>query len=201
MTHAHHCFGAAIWLSLLLLACGCASPDRLLEPQELGGDIATALRAPVVFARDAPGVSVTGRDYTYFGPVEIDDAGSRQVLLWVGLASSIDRIGAPHPLADATGIVVHLDELSVQLPLSPWGLGQAPFHSRVPLLEAFYAPVGKGLLARIAQSRSLEVEWVSARKRLYRYAHWRGQWPDWQEIEADTSLGLRVNVFSGEPGR
>ena len=190
----HFCF------CLCALLSACVARDELLEPQPSGMDVATPLRAPVVFVRDDPGASVVGRDFTYFGPVEMDAAGSRQVVLWVGLGSSIDRGARPHPLHDATGIVVHLDAVSVQLPLSPWPIEDAPFATRVPLVAAFEAPIGRGLLSQIADSRRLEIEWLSARKRLYRYAHWRGEWPDWREIDADTSVGLRVQVWSGEPG-
>jgi hypothetical protein len=119
-----------------IAALGCQSNGGAIERL----DSATGLtivteRAPTAFARTETRFSRSARDYVYLGPVELNERGSREYFLWVGVGSTIDRnyLAAEATIPDL--LYVDLDGEPMEFELVPWD-------------EPAVAPV-RGLAARV----------------------------------------------------
>lgn len=117
----------------LVAACQSASVRQSLDPSS--GVTWTAERAAAVLARTEPQFSRSARDYLYLGPVEVNERGTREYFLWVGIATTLDR-----DYLAARGIVP--DRLYLVVAGEPFALELAPWAERVPALAGVevYAP-------------------------------------------------------------
>jgi hypothetical protein len=77
--------------SLGLVACGGSGSVIERLDRNSGLTYVTDPSSPIAFARTEARFSRSARDYVYLGPVEINERGTRQYYLWVGIASTIDR--------------------------------------------------------------------------------------------------------------
>ena len=165
-------------------------------PDQVTTEVVVNLRKPVVFYRADPTLSSVARDYMYLGPVETDNSGVRELSLWIGLASTIDReyIREAAPLGDE--LLLTLDSTTLRLPLIPWihDAKHSPFPTTTPLTLALRAPVSQQQIQQIAMAQSVTIELLSPEKPPKHYQHWQGQWLAWQAIEQDTQPGFTVRV-------
>lgn len=114
---------SVVWLSITALSglLGCSSAGTLDERLDPASGVTVIVqREPLVFVRTQPQYSRSARDYLYVGPIEINDQGTREYFLWVGLGSTLDRdyLGVPPTRADALLVEVEGDLL--ELPLLGW---------------------------------------------------------------------------------
>jgi len=127
-------FGLVLTASLLLGGCQTAGVTEWLD-RDSGLTLATD-RVPAAFARTDSRVSRSARDYVYVGPVEVNERGSRQYYLWVGIASTVDRDHIPDPPGPPDFLYFDVDGAPLELPLDSWS-------ERLPRLEGrtVYHPV------------------------------------------------------------
>jgi hypothetical protein len=100
---------------------GCESRGGVVErfDDTSGLTIVTEPR-PLAFARTESRLSRSARDYVYLGPVEVNERGTLQYYLWVGVASTIDRSYAEEGIATPDRLFVDVDGAPVEFELGPW---------------------------------------------------------------------------------
>jgi len=132
----------------LVATAACQSGGGALERL----DSATGLtivteRAPAAFARTETRLSRSARDYVYLGPVEINERGAREYLLWVGIASTIDRnyLAAETTIPDL--LYIDLEGEPMEFELEPWDQRVSALAGRV-IYEPAVAPA-RSLAARV----------------------------------------------------
>ena len=116
------------FLLVFIAVAGCATSGSIFErlDSQSGLTIVTD-RESVAFARTQSRFSRSARDYVYLGPVELNERGTREYYLWVGVASTIDR---DYLAAEATMV----DLLYINLAGEPMELELEPWDERVPQL-------------------------------------------------------------------
>jgi hypothetical protein len=72
------------------------------------------------FARTESRLSRSARDYVYLGPAEVNERGTREYFLWVGIASTIDRSYADESTMTPNVLYVELAGEPVEFELAPW---------------------------------------------------------------------------------
>lgn len=169
-------------------------------PDQVTTEVVVNLRKPVVFYRNDLALSSVARDYLYIGPVETDNSGVRELSLWVGLASTIDRnfVRESFPVGDE--LVLTLDSTSIRLPLIPWihDTEHSPFPTPTPLTLALRAPVTQQQIQQIAEAKNVAIDLIFPSNRSNHFQHWQGEWLAWEKIEQDTQIGFSVRVEKGE---
>lgn len=170
-------------------------------PDQVTTEVVVNLRKPVVFYRADLALSSVARDYMYLGPVETDNSGLRELSLWVGLASTIDRdyIREAAPLGDE--LLLTLDSTTLRLPLIPWihDAKHSPFPTATPLTLALRAPVSQQQIQQIAMAQNITIELLSPENPPRQYQHWQGEWLAWEAIDQDTQVGFAVRVEKRAP--
>ena len=111
-----------------MLVAGCQANGGIVERLDSSSGLTVVTeRQPVAFARTESRLSRSARDYVYLGPVEINERGTREYLLWVGIASTIDREYLSATASQPDRLYLMVDGAPVEFELEPWG-------DRVPLL-------------------------------------------------------------------
>ena len=165
---------------------GCADNTLRTSRLDSNGLTIVTLNDPIVLALPANQLAAAARDYAYLGPVEINRAGARSYLLWVGLASTVDRKLVDVSPADTRLLALLVDGQPVTLPLVDWmpGLDSPPYETAAPLYSTFAAHASLDQIRRIADAESVEVHFVSESGANRRYRKWQGDWSSWSLLAA-----------------
>jgi hypothetical protein len=178
-------FISRAWLCLSVFVCACQSsggPIEQLDSQS-GLTIVTD-RRPVAFSRTETRFSRSARDYVYLGSVEINERGSREYYLWVGMASTIDRgfVAAEETMPD----LMYLDLAGepVEFELVAWDervsrlAGREIYDPAVTPARILAARVTASQLSLISESRPISVRVATRDQPTKEYLLWsdESQW-------------------------
>jgi hypothetical protein len=139
-------------LTILLGGCesagGLASGDRFDRQSALSYSAADNALA---FARTDGRYSLSSRDYLYIGPVEINEQGTREYFLWVGVGTTLDRGFTAPESSTPISINMLIEDEPIQFVLHPW-------RNLVPDLthDAFYSTpvtISEALGARLTHDQ------------------------------------------------
>ncbi len=139
---------------LMILLGGCESAGGLASGSRFDRQSALSYSAAdnaLAFARTDGRYSLSSRDYLYIGPVEINEQGTREYFLWVGVGTTLDR-GFTAPLSPTpSSIYMLIDGEPIQFVLHPW-------RNLVPALtsDAFYSTpvtISEALGARLTHDQ------------------------------------------------
>lgn len=190
------------WLYLcgvvLLGGCGVLGANQEPSLDPVSEEMVVALREPVVYVRNEPGLSRTARDYLYLGPVEGNVAGDQRFYLWVGIAGTIDRAFAQVADLPAYALFLKADGYQLELPLSDWhdDLEQSPYNVRVPLRHSMRAALTTAQLERVAAAEGVALTVVAADGRERDFEPFSGDWSQWRSVADDAAIGFGVQVRS-----
>ena len=170
------CVAASAMLS------GCASTNSI-EPRldERTGLTWTALGAPVAMAHQARNISTSTRDYLYVGPIEMNERGTRQEYLWLGLASTVPQAFSDELASAPQALLLEVDDFAFELPLSEWR-EPAPYDTAATVMQAATARISLDQIGLIAGADHVSVELLLEDGSSVRYDHWNGSWVDWVEF-------------------
>lgn len=164
-----------------VLLAGCTSAPETRTRLDSSGLTVVALADAIVLAHPVRNLAAAARDYAYIGPVEINRMGRRQYLLWIGLASTVDRelVGANPP--QATGLVMIVDGEPMALSLADWetSLDLPPYDATAPVYDVLAARTSLDQIGRIAAADSVELHVVQGNDVAARYVTWHGTWASW----------------------
>ncbi len=124
----------------------------------------TSLTQPLIFYSEKPWLAANARDYIYLGPIEVIRTGQRDYLLWLGIWSTIDRLGRPAESIFDNFQTVYLvtDGEPMALEITAWSgkeLGMEDSVYSTPVdsaVNAFYA-VSKDQVQRLAQADRVQI--------------------------------------------
>lgn len=188
------CVSLGCLLSCLCFA-GCTSGGmgHGLSADAATGEVVAALREPIVLARAAPELTSEGQDYLYLMPTEANLSGARVLYLWVGTASTIDRVIARAASPHADGIRFVFAARQIDLPLVEWQDDALP---RTPLrvTRSLRSSLPLDDFEALAGASSVRVELTSGTDVIGEYLLRRGSWQRWGGLHADTAVGIGVNV-------
>lgn len=163
------------------LLAGCASVPETRSRLDSSGLTVVALADAIVLAHPVRTLAAAARDYAYIGPVEINRMGQRHYLLWIGLASTIDRelVGANPP--EATALVIIVDGEPMELSLAEWdmSLDLPPYDATAPVYDVLAARASLDQIGRIAAADSVELHVVQGNDVTAQYVTWHGTWASW----------------------
>jgi hypothetical protein len=184
-------------LAAALLA-GCAGSGPWVERlDERTGTTVARGGEPLVFAHAETRHSRSARDYLYLGPVEINRQGVREYLLWVGVATTLDRGYLAPALAPPEVLYVTARGEPMELKLAPWeelaGPGAAaPYAPAVPLERALGARVTLQQLTWLAEEPPRSLVARGAGRGGLEYARW-DKHGTWKEFVGRAEAGLKAN--------
>ena len=176
--------GLAVTVSLVM---GCSTREPLNSWFDEDSALTfVALQEPVVAARPVIRVSVSGRDYAYLGPLEMNQMGRRNRYLWLGMASTVDRAFAGKARPLATQLVLDVDGLLMDFALQPWSSdsGELPYPVSTPVYQSFVTRVSMDQIDRIAAAESVSVRLVMEDGTAAGYRLWAGGWTTWSAFVA-----------------
>ena len=111
----------ALLLTALIVTSGCQSLGSVVERLDRDSGLTHVTDPSVaVYARTETRFSRSARDYIYLGPVEINERGTREYYLWVGIASTIDRNFLSGEASVPDILYVDLAGAPVEFELAPW---------------------------------------------------------------------------------
>ena len=172
-----------LWMMLAVigLSGGCGSREPFRSTLDEQGLTWVSPHKAITLARPAPRFSAAARDYIYIAPVETNSMGTREHYLWIGLASTVDRAQRSLTPDAAVDLVLLLDGLPVELPLSVWGEGVSAslYDPPAPIHQVRQTRISLDQLQRIAQAESVELQIVTDTGNTTRYELWDGAWSDW----------------------
>jgi hypothetical protein len=176
---------------LVCLIGGCQAGDIRERLDTRSGLTIVTEPAAMTFARTETQFSRSARDYVYVGPVEVNERGTRQYFLWVGVSSTIDRAFLGTSAGSSRVLYIDLDGVPIEFPLELWAVrvpGLADFDFYEPPVEprlALAARVTRDQLALISRSGldSLAIEEEDGTVR--DYVLWDGAVP-WPGFAAAT---------------
>lgn len=160
------------------LLAGCAATPGTRSRLDSSGVTVVALADPIVLAHPVRTLAAAARDYAYVGPVEINRMGQRQYLLWIGLASTIDRELAGANLPEADALVMIVDGEPMVLSLAEWNvsLDLPPYETTAPVYDVLAARASLDQIGRIAAADSVELHVVQEDDAAAHYVTWHGNW-------------------------
>jgi hypothetical protein len=176
----------SIRISLLLIVTLSSCARTPLENSRLdsSGVTVVTLGQSLVLSHSLPTIAAGVRDYVYIGPVEINNMGNREYYLWLSLASTIDREFLGLSPADASELILLVDDEPMQFPVARWRteLDAPPYISSTPVYATLEAKTTLDQIHRIAAAETVELHLIAdtAGGSLYRY--WDGDWADWQKF-------------------
>ena len=187
-------------LATLLVIClqaGCSQTANLQDPalDMTTTEMVTTLRKPLVFAHENPRLSATGRDYLYLVPVEANRKSRQSLFVWVGLASTIDRRVTRSEVMQPTRIVFEVDGERLVLPLEQWHDANEndPVKVNLSISQSLRTALSVEDFEWLSQASDIQIS-LSTEQHEQEYTHWRGRWPEWSDIDDDTSIALNVEV-------
>ena len=172
---------------LVILSAVLASCARFpVEHSRLdsSGLTVVTLGEAVLLAHPVPRAAAGARDYAYIGPVEINRMGYREFYLWVSLASTIDREFLGLTPADATELVLIVDDEAMQFSVGDWNtdLDVAPYASPAPVYATLEVSTTLDQIRRIAAAETVELHLIAATNANSQYQFWKGDWGEWQKF-------------------
>ena len=117
-TRIRACLSLAVGLGLM----ACSGRGGVIErlDRDSGLTYVTDPSSPLAFARTEARFSRSARDYVYLGPVEINERGTRQYYLWVGIGSTIDRAFFEVSRTTPDRLFLELEGGPTEFELRPW---------------------------------------------------------------------------------
>ena len=186
---------AVMVCALLAGGCGATNPVLPARFDSVTGDMIVTYRDALVFARPVPHLSAAARDYLYVGPVEVSRNGVQRYFLWIGVASTIDRELARERNPHLRTMRLELDGETLDLPLIAWDdQSDAPYRVPAPVHAALRTSIDFADLGRISSAGIGRITLYAGSGEPYEYTHWRGRWPQWEQIDADADIGFKVNL-------
>ena len=159
----------------------CATPQSAASRLDSRGITVVTLADAIVLSRPDRRLAANASDYAYVGPVRVNRMGHYENLLWIGLASTIDRPFQDAPADIAAKLALIVDGQPIVLPLVEWetDLDRVPYRAEAPLYATFAAPTSLDQIQRIATASSVEAHFVSGAGELASYRTWQGAWSSW----------------------
>jgi hypothetical protein len=145
-----------------LAACAAAAPakDGPLEYlDEKTAATVTAVRQPIVFARERRELAVHMRDYVTLAAAAVNRSGKISYVLIAYFWSTLDVRGAPHSVA-ADAIVIAADDRRLQFSLS--GTGAAAQGIALPV----HAPPGHNAMPNVYRTDLATLRFIAAARRV-----------------------------------
>lgn len=180
----------------LLLLNACAS-TQTLQPRfdEMTGVTWTTLSEPVALAHATPQLSTAARDYLYVGPIEMNERGTREEFLWVGLASTVPGLFNDDLASIPQSLILEVDGLAFELPVSRWD-DPLPYETPATVTHSVAARVSLDQIGLIAGAETVSIELQHDDGSSVAYTHWNGEWIDWVEFRdaMDPDAALTRNV-------
>lgn len=129
---------ACLLLGAVIAAC--QSSGGVLERLDVESGLTVVTDSePVVFSRTQSQFSRSARDYIYLGPVEVNERGTREFFLWVGVASTIDRGFLASEATTPEMLYLNLEGEPMEFELRPWDERVSQL-SRQTIYEPVVAP-------------------------------------------------------------
>ena len=149
-------------VALALAACGGTDvlvADRL-DP--LTGVTVTSATKPLVFYRDRSAQAAYAKDYVYFGPIEVNNMGTRDYFIWLGVWGTSDLTDRSLTMNDFETVVVYADGEPLSLDVKGWtpgsiGLSEGPYVRPVASATEGYYRVTIDQIRLMAEARDLEI--------------------------------------------
>lgn len=181
-----------IVLVLASLQAGCTA-SRLDDRGDTHPLASTRLGEPLAFARSVSGISTTARDYVYLGAIEVSNGGVRSYLIWVGLASTLDRGAVGRAFPTASRMRISTDTDTLDFPLTAWddARSDARFDTSAPVYRNLGVDVTDTDLSRIANAGIVDVTLVDDTGKSLRYTAWGDTQSRWI-TPADDDVGFSV---------
>ena len=174
----------ALLTATLMLASGCASQawdyETRLDPAS--GLTIGKLPRPITMAKATPQFSQAARDYLYLGPVQVNRMGAKEHHLWLGFATTVDRMPFGDTPPRPTRLVVVADDLAMDLVLQEWDParnGEVPYEvANTPYLS-LASRVTPEQLTVIGRAEQVRVYVVTADSQAVEYERWNGFFDRW----------------------
>ena len=185
---ASHCKRAKLTgLAALSLLGACSSGGGVIERLDSTSGLTFVSGDEVVaFARTDARLSRSARDYVYLGPVEVNERGTREYFLWVGIASTIDRNYVTEELQMPNVLLLDLAGAPVEFELQPWDealprlRGQRVYEPPVRVRSVLIARVTLDQLALMSREPVARVRTVVENAAPVEYFVWNSilEWPE-----------------------
>jgi len=171
-----------LWLVCFIIVTGCTQvPQKDSVKQyfsKSNGATITTLAKPFSFYRQEPLLAANSRDYIYVGPVEINEAGQREYVLWLYYCSTIDR---DRPAAtDVSGSVfLIIDDTPMELVQAhnvrlAYSADGAPYAAPVAGGYAAFYRVTQDQLRHLAQAGQIRLVADARSQNADEYTVWSG---------------------------
>lgn len=171
----------------------CAAQDEyslVSDMNESTGISMTMPKEPARLAASRPGLSVTGKDYLFAGPVSISGDGVPQNYIWFATGSTIDRriTNAPQPTFDT--IVMLVDGTPMTFDLVPWlSAGKSePYELPVNMTASYAAKITTSQIRQLANAQKIEAYVTDDNSRSPLYSLMKGARQDWLDFCCDTGF-------------
>lgn len=129
---------------------------------EKTGANVTSVTQPMVFYRERPWLASNTRDYVYLGPIEVSRSGKRSYLLWLGIWSTIDRLGLPTEPVRDTFQTVYLvaDGEPMEIAIETWsgrelGMANPVYSTPVESASNAYYDITKDQMRRLTRASNI----------------------------------------------
>jgi hypothetical protein len=187
--------GTSMLVTCILTLPACQSSGIVERLDRDSGLTVITASTPVAYARTEARVSRSARDYVYLGPVEINERGTRQYFLWVGMASTIDRARLGESSPDPAYLYFDDAGTPIELPLAPWAdrvprlAAQRIYHPAVAPSSVLAARVSLDQLGRIQRLAPPRLSLAEDEAASIEYLLWNGEsfWRQFLEY-ADTGF-------------
>ena len=172
-------------LRLICLAgviSGCASTETV-EPMldERTGITWFALGEPIAMAHGTPNLSTAARKYMYVRPVEMNNMGTRQDFLWLGMGTTLDSVLVDGDDDVPRVLLLEVDGTPFELPVSQWDTAM-PYAAPAPLTRSLKARVTLDQIVKISGAETVRALIVMEDGTTEPYEHWNGLWSAWTEF-------------------
>ena len=159
----------------------CAMPQAATSRLDSRGVTVVTLADAIVLARPVRQLAANAGDYAYIGPVRVNRMGRIEHLLWIGLASTVDRSFYDAPLDIAVELALFVDDQPMILQLADWttDLDSVPYRTEAPLYATLAASASLDQIQRIATASSVEAHFIAGDGASARYRTWDGTWTSW----------------------
>jgi len=165
-------FASTLFVVLALAACG--GTDALVADRldPLTGVTVTSTTKPLVFYRDRSAQAAYAKDYVYLGPIEVNNMGTRDYFIWLGVWGSSDLTDRSLAMNDFETVVVYADGEPLSLDVKGWtpasiGLSEAPYVRPIASATEVYYRVTIDQIRLMAEARDLEIRAGSTGPRHY----------------------------------
>jgi hypothetical protein len=166
----------------MILLGACASTQSLAPRfDERTGVTWTALNEPVAMAHANRQLSTAARDYVYIGPIEMNERGTREEFLWLGLASTVPDVFTQDLASLPESLILDVDGLVFELPVAQWN-DASPYETPATVTHSVLARVSLDQIGLIAGAARVSIELHNEDGSSVEYEHWNGEWIDWVEF-------------------